>query len=220
MKKRSLILGLVIMSAMFMSTQKSYADLSDSESYTVTIPSVAAVVLTTGGSTTITPPSSSWGTGRTTATSDSNANFLTLGNGDHATSTSYVITNDTTLAGGKQYQITAAGTNGDTAVIADASGKAKLTVTDSVNTTTAVDLFMTKSSAATYPTLGDGSPVAFAVSSGVLNIAASSSVPFNATDNIAPLDLNLDLDEASLNYVTDKPSTLTFDLTLTAVGLN
>jgi hypothetical protein len=186
---------------------KSFAA-SASQTYTVTIPAQTNVVLA-GSATnfgTISPSEFGNGTWK---------NIL-LGDGTDS-ATSYVQSNDPT-AGAKQYTITAAPGTGATA--ATWNGGNALTLAN--GTAASVSIYLGPSSSfAIYPKLGStsGTPVAFVNTGGeTLNIPVSSNVPFLASDGKAPLDAKLYL---SMNQVTiaDAAGSMSFSLTLTAVGL-
>lgn len=220
MKRKLLLLSLLTLAASFAYQQnQAQADVSDPESFTVTIPTAVQVTLQAVDNTFNSIVSSDFG--QASNIQANNANIV--GDGIVASSTSYIATNDLTNAPNLQFRITAAGTGGDTAVIADNAGVATLTVSDG-GATPSVGIIMRRNGGADSdePRLGDpaGTPVSFAVNAGALNIPASSSVPFDATTNRAPLDMVLDLDESTLSFTDDPPGTITFDLTLTVVGVN
>jgi hypothetical protein len=190
---------------------KALADVSDSETYTVTIPSATVVQLAAASTDFGTITSAEYGTSNT-----SNHNIL-VGDGT-LSSTSYIQSNDPT-AGAKQYQLTFAPNSGSTVNVASGANKAVLTLGNSAGTAS-VNINLTDSAKSAYPKLGTGSPVAFSVlDSTHLNIAVSSSVPFDAASKKAPLDMLMDLDEASLG-MNDASGAISFNMTMTVVGLN
>jgi len=195
------------------------ADVTGSDSFTVTIPTAAQVTFTAIDDTFNSIVSSDFGRGSNLQANNANI----IGDGVVASSSSYVTTNNTTAAGNLQYQISVAATGGDSAAIADSAGIATLTVSDA-SSKPSVRIIMRRNGGAdtALPRIGNpaGTPVSFAVSSGVLNIPINSNIPFDATTNKAPLDMVLDLDESSLSFIDDPSGTITFDLTLTIVGVN
>lgn len=218
MKRRHLLLALLI-GFMCLSSKAAFADVTGSESYTVTIPTAAQVTFVAASTAFNGINSSDFGQ----AANIQARNAIVVGDGTVAGSTSYITTNDRPTASNLQYRITATGTGGDTAVIADAAGVATLTVADG-GATPSVGIIMRRNGGAdnAISRLGNpaGAPVAFAVNAGALNIPINSSVPFDVATNRAPLDMVLDLDESTLSFTADPPGTITFDLLFTVVGVN
>lgn len=211
--KKFLVLALAA-SVSLVAASKSFAA-SDNETYTVTIPAVTNVVLTAAATNFGAIVSGDFGVDATAA------HTILVGDGTGA-STSYVESNDAT-ATDKQYTITAAAGAGATAATIAAgaggdAGKAVLTLAN--GTAASVEIRLEDGGKTTMPKLGDsgGTPVAFAVLGGNLNIAASSSVPFNATTGKAPLNMLMDLNESTIT-MADAAGSMSFTLTFTAVGL-
>lgn len=209
--KRILVLALAS-SMCLAAASKSFAANTDNETYTVTIPTTSNVVLTAAATDFGVITTSQFGT------DDTAAHTILVGNGVVATSTSYVESNDAT-AGAKQYTLTFAPSTGATATtVATDGANAKLTLAN--GTAASVEIRLENSVKNAYPKLGDpaGTPVAFAVSGNTLNIAAASSVPFDATNKKAPLDMLMDLNESTIT-MADAGGSMSFTMTLTAVGL-
>lgn len=182
-----------------------------SETFTVTIPTVTNIALVGSANNFGTISSAKFGTADTTSYT------VLLGDGS-ATATSYIQSNDPT-APAKQYTISAApGTGATATTIVTGTGKATLTLAN--GTTASVNIILQNHSQNAFPKLGDssGTPVAFSVSGGQLNIAASSSVPFNAATKNAPLDMIMALDMSTVTMAS-AAGAMSFTLTFTAVGL-
>ncbi len=213
MKKTARILSLMI-AAFFIGTNLANADVADSETYTVTIPSATVVELAAASNNFGTITSADFGNGNTSA------HNIIVGDGT-LSSTSYVQSNDPTAAA-KQYQLDFASNGGSTINIIDFSGMPILKL-GNASATASVDIHLTNNAKSTPPALGDSGsgPVAnFVVQdSNTINIPANSSVPFNAATNRAPLDMVMDLDENSLS-LQDAAGSISFDMTLTVIGLN
>jgi len=205
--KKILALTLMVSACLAIGSQ-SYAA-TDNEDYTVTIPTASNVVLTAAATNFGAITTGQFGV------DDTAAHTILVGNGVVATSTSYVESNDST-AGAKQYTLTFAPSTGATATtVATDGANAKLTL---ASAGASVEIRLENSAKNAYPKLGAGTPVAFAVSGNTLNIAASSSVPFDATTRKAPLDMLMDLNESTVT-MADAAGSMTFTMTLTAVGL-
>jgi hypothetical protein len=227
MKKLNLALGLLIVSSLLLfSATCSYAANSSSVSgeMVVDVPAVVLPVLAVDGIATITPTLSDFPTSRanTAIANVTNRNTITLGTGAINTSTSYVITNDTTYASGICYSLTAnSGDAGTTTGITIPSGegaKATLTLADTVGGGS-VKLFITD-----YTTKGDaptlGTKEFSKLVGGALQVPTDSAVAFadnSASAKEADLDMALDLDENSIQYNVALKHTYHFTLTLTAV---
>ncbi len=213
MKNTARILSLMI-AAFFIGTNFANADVADSETYTVNIPSATVVELSAAANDFGVITAADFGNGNTAS------HNIVIGDGSLA-STSYVQSNDPTAAA-KQYQLDFAPNGGSSINIADGGTKAVLTLTNA-SATASVDINLTNNSKSAYPALGDsgtGIVAAFvAQDADTLNIPANSSVPFNPTNKKAPLDMVMDLDENSLG-LEDAAGSISFDMTLTVVGLN
>lgn len=218
-KKLQLAIFLLFAVCAFTLQKPVLADVTGSDSFTVTIPTAAQVTFVATDDTFNSIVSSDFGQGSNNQARNANI----IGDGVVASSTSYVTTNDTATVTNQQFQISATGTNGDSATITNNAGVATLTVANN-GATPSVNIVMRRNGGADNnpPRLGNpaGTPVAFAVSGGLLNIATSSAVPFDGATNKAPLDMVLDLDESSLSFTADPPGTITFDLTFTVIGIN
>ncbi len=216
MKNIARILSLVVAAnvCFFLGTNFVKADVSDSETYTVNIPSATVVELSAAANDFGVITAAEFGSGNTSS------HNIVVGDGSLA-STSFVQSNDPTAAA-KQYQLDFAPNGGSSINIVDSGSKAVLTLTNA-SATASVDINLTNNAKSAYPALGDsgtGSVIAFiAQDSDTLNIPANSSVPFNATNKKAPLDMVMDLDENSLS-LQDVAGSISFDMTLTVVGLN
>ena len=188
------------------------ADVSDVETYTVTIPEAVTVVLTAGATNFGAITSAQFGVG------DTALHNILVGNGVVATSSSYITTNGTAATGARQFTLTFAPDSDETCTISDGGTYGILTLNDA---SASVQIRLYNAGKTDYPELGDpvGTPVAFAVLGNTLNIAAASGVPFDAATKKAPLSMLMDLDETSLS-VADGGGDLSFDMTLTVVGVN
>ncbi len=195
---------------LFAAAGKSFADVSDTETYTVTIPSSTVVNLSANTTNFGTILTSEFGTSVTTA------HNIIVGNGTG--SDSYVQSNDPT-AGAKEYILEFKPNTGSTVSVADGGTKAVLTLGNSA-ATASVGINITNNAKNAYPKLGNATPVAFTrVDSTKLHVASGSTVPFNSSTGKAPLDMLLDLDESTLS-IADAAGAISFDLTFTVVGLN
>ncbi len=215
MKRFSRTLPLLIAISMaFFSSNVVMADVSDSETYTVNIPSATVVELSAAANDFGVITSGDFGNGNVSS------HNIIVGDGT-LSSTSYVQSNDPT-AGAKQYQLDFAPNGGSTVSISDAGSKAVLTVANA-SATASVDINLTNNAKSAYPAIGDsstGAVVAFTPQdSDTLNIPANSSIPFNAGSKKAPVDMVMDLDENSLG-LDDAAGSISFDMTLTVIGLN
>jgi len=213
MKKR-ILASLIILSACLLFANNVTADVSDNETYTVTIPEAVTVVLTADATNFGTITSSEFGVGNTAT------HVITVGDGIVASSTSYVTTNDITGTGARQFKIDFTSVASSTY---DLSAGGVLTLENAASTAS-VDINLTEDSKTTLPELGDpaGTPVAFTAvtgAAGYLDIPAVSSVPFDATSKKAPLNMLMDLDENSLS-IADAAGDISFQMTLTVVGVN
>ncbi len=213
MKNITKILSLLVI-FFFIGSNFANADVADRQTYTINIPSVTVVELS----------SSANDFGFITANDFGNGNtfnhIIVVGDGS-LTSSSYVQSNDPT-ATSKQYQLNFAPNGGGNVDITDGGSKAVLTLTNA-SSTTSVDINLTNNAQNAYPGLGDSSigPIVPFVSQNAdtLNIPANSNVAFNSTNKKAPLDMVMDLDENSLS-IEDAAGTISFDMTLTIIGLN
>ncbi|OGI00652.1 MAG: hypothetical protein A2Y25_06880 [Candidatus Melainabacteria bacterium GWF2_37_15] len=213
------VVGLLIcLFACLLFVNNAKADVSDAETYTVTIPEAVTVVMAADATNFGAITSAQFGV------ADTNAHVITVGNGVVATSTSYITTNSTANTGARQFKITFAGGGGGSYSLADSGGIGVLTITNATSTAS-VDIKLTDETKAAYPELGDpaGTEVSFAVASpgasGYLNIAAVSSVPFDATSKKAPLNMLMDLDETTVT-TADAAGDISFDMTLSVIGIN
>lgn len=212
--KRTLSLLVAVNICFFVGTTFTKADVADSEIYTINIPSATIVELAAATNDFGVITSADFGNGNI-----ANHNII-VGDGT-LSSTSYVQSNDPT-AGAKQYQLDFAPNGGSTVSVADAGSKAVLTLTNA-SATASVDINITNNAKSAYPSLGDsgtGTVVTFTTQDAdTLNIPANSSVPFNPGTKKAPLNMVMDLDENSLS-LQDVAGSISFDMTLTVVGLN
>ncbi|EKE04269.1 MAG: hypothetical protein ACD_20C00090G0009 [uncultured bacterium] len=212
MKKK--IFGIALMLCMLASAAPKAFAIADSETYTVTVSATNSIVLAASAT--------DFGSIAPGGANNTSSNVITVGDGVVATSTSYIQSNDAT-APAKQYTLTFAGSGTETVAVADNAGtNATLTVANAAATSDVV-FFLTDGAASptTYPMLGDpaGTEVAFDVlDATTLNIAAASSVPFDATTKKAPLSMKIDLKEDSVT-MADADATLGFVMTFTCVGL-
>ncbi len=204
----------LVVAAFFIGTGIASADVADSETYTITIPSATIVELSAA--------SNDFGviTAADAGNGDTSAHNIVVGDGT-LSSSSYVQSNDPTAAA-KQYQLDFASNGGSSINIADGGSKAVLTLTNA-SATASVDINLTNNAKTAYPALGDsgtGSVVGFAaLDADTLNIPANSSIPFNTGNKKAPLDMVMDLDENSIG-IEDAAGSISFDMTLTVIGLN
>lgn len=209
--KKYLAMALAVSACMAIGSQ-SYAATA-TETYTVAIPTVTNVVLHANTTAFGAITSSDFGIDAPAA------HTILVGDGT-AASTSYVESNNP-AAGASQYTIAVGPGVGTTMVSLAAgtgadAGKAVLTVT---GPGAAVDIRLEDSGKTTMPKLGDGAGAkSFAVSGSTLNVAATSSVPFNAATAKAPLNLLMDLNEATVT-MGDTAGSMGFTLTLTAVSI-
>lgn len=222
MKKKLILVALLFIACGFMAApQRAFADISDPENYTITIPEAVSVTLASADTSFNSIVSSDFGQG---ANIQAN-NAILVGDGVVATSTSYITTNDTTNTAAKEFRLTVS-TAGDTIQFQDpaANGNRQLLrCTDSDGAGASVDIiFRTDAGADTVkPTLGITTPRSFAyVSNSQINVPAASNVIFDGATKKAPLDLEMDLDESTLSLTADPPGSMAFTLTFTVVGVN
>ncbi len=210
MNKKKLAVLMALFAVIAFAPTKSFADISDSETYTVTIPSANAIVLAANATNFGSILVSEFGTGNPAA------HNIIVGDGS-AGSTSYVQSNDPD-AGSMQYTLSFAGNGGSAVTLSQKNSRPVITLDNAAaDPTASVDIIMSNNAKTAYPGLGATSPVNFAISGSILNIAASSSVPFDT--GLAPLNMLMDLDEATVT-VADAAGDISFDVTFTAVGLN
>ena len=225
MKKKILLslLTLVAMGAIFVPAKTFAADQSETQQWTVTIPDAIDVVLKSGVN--FTPTA----TDIHDHTSSTATNVIVIGNGTTG-SDSYIAGTDPATYSAKQYTMTFSKGGGDTSTptLTSPSSDLLLTVVDATAGTEATVTFNLRKSGQTTNTVlpkmgitGDGNhgtgAVAFAFDTGTMNIAAASSVGYDPTTNICPLDMEMDLNEASLSYA-DHKGAHTFSATLTIVN--
>ena len=209
MNKKKLAVLMALFAVIAFAPSKSFAEISDSETYTVTIPSANVINLaantTNFGSILV----GEFGTGNPAA------HNIIVGDGS-AGSTSYVQSNDPD-AGSMQYTLSFAGNGGSAVSLSEKSSRPVLTLDNAaVSPTASVDIIMSNNTKSAYPGLGATTPVNFAISGSTLDIS-SATVPFD--EGLAPLNMLMDLDEATVT-VADAAGDISFDVTFTAVGLN
>lgn len=214
MRKNTLLIG-VMLFACLLTSQRSYADITDTATYTVSVPD--ANVITLGADQNFGAIAASELI--TTAGSNNAASHVvTVGDGVVATSTAYVRSNNIANASTKEYKLTFAPNSGSSVSITNGTTLV-LTVSKAG---ASVDILLTDAAQSANPKLGDpaGTPVAFSYQDATnLDIPAASSIPFDATTKKAPLSFKMDLDESSLG-MDDTTGDLAFDVTFTAIGLN
>ncbi len=209
MNKKKLAVLMALFAVIAFAPTKSFADISDSETYTVTIPSANAIVLAANATNFGSILVSEFGTGNPAA------HNIIVGDGS-AGSTSYVQSNDPD-AGSMQYTLSFAGNGGSAVSLSEKSSRPVLTLDNAaVSPTASVDIIMSNNTKSAYPGLGATTPVNFAISGSTLDIS-SATVPFD--EGLAPLNMLMDLDEATVT-VADAAGDISFDVTFTAVGLN
>lgn len=188
--------------------QKSFADISSNQTYSLSIP-YATIVQLNANVTDFGPIlPSEYGV------SDTTKHNIIVGNATG--SDSYVMSNDPT-AGAKEYRLDFAPKNGSTISITNGGTRALLTIS---NGTASVRINITNNAKTSYPRLGDTASVAFTRASATrLRIPINRNVRFNSVTKKAPLDMLMDLDESTVT-IADKAGAISFDLTFTVVGLN
>jgi hypothetical protein len=198
-------------------------DISDSESYTITIPEAVNVVLA-ADTTSVTLKSADWLEG----SNNQAENVITLGDGTDA-ATSYIQTNDPTTTNTRTITMTVASAAGDTVAFSAPAGDIILTLTDAAGTgggASAEVICRTSAGADTdEPTIGDSAATtkdtfAFTNATTLTTDSSMTNDGFDSgNNNKAPLDFVLDLDESTLDFVNDVPGEFTFELTLTVAGV-
>jgi len=218
MKKGNLVLGLMLVVSMLCFTSaKSFAvanNAGESQTLDVDVPTVVSPVLVTD-KTEIKPESIDFPADRsdTPRTTNTARNVIVVGDGS-GTSTSYVLTNNATVAADLSYDISATAGDGTTsAVITKPAAKGVLTLNNGGSN---VVLFIVDNTTrAAVPTLGTKS---FSnLTGGKLTLPVTQTVTFNGIE--ADVDMALDLDENSLTYAGDTTHKYNFTITLSALGL-